>query len=182
MAARNPRAGGRDMVWSMLVLLVPIALIVWFFQTAPEEQVEPVDVGPHLARAQAESPYPVLHPVDAPEDWVPVRVAWAADGERWIDGEPAVGNAWQVGYMMPDGIYVGLQQRDRATDAFVNRITRQGKRSDGVLQVGQREWEFWVSEDRRTNSLVWRDGEMVALVTADAELEVLQAFAGTLQD
>lgn len=182
MAARNPRAGGRDMLLSMLVLLIPIGLIVWFFQSVPDEQAEPVDVVPHLERAEGESPYPVLRPVGAPEDWVPVRVAWAADGERWIDGEPALGNAWQLGYLMPDGTYVGLQQRDRATDAFVSRVTREGKRSDGVLQVGEREWEFWVSEDRRTNSLVWRDGEMVAVVTADADLEVLHTFAGTLED
>lgn len=170
------------MVLSMLVLMIPIALIVWFFQTVPEEEVEPVSVGPHLERAQAESPYPVLHPVNPPDDWVPVRVAWAADGQRWIDGEPALGNSWQLGYLLPDGVYVGLQQRDRATDAFVHRVTREGTRSDGVLQVGQREWEFWASSDRRTNSLVWRDGEMVAVVTADADLEVLQAFASILDD
>ncbi len=169
------------MALSMLVLLVPIALIVWFFQAVPEEQVERVDVAPHLERAEAESPYPVLRPVNVPADWTPVRAAWAADGQRWIDGEPAVGNAWQVGYLMPDGVYVGLQQRDSATDAFVNRVTREGSRSEGVVSVGEREWEFWPSSDRRTNSLVWRDGEMVAVITGDTELEALRAFAGTLE-
>lgn len=169
------------MMISLLVLMVPIIIIVWFFQTTPEEDVERIDYQPALAKAQEEADFPILHPTDVPETWIPVRVAWATEGERWIDGEPAPADSWQLGYMV-DNIYIGLQQREPATESFVRSITREGTRQDEDITIGDRTWEHWVSEDDRTQSLVWRDGDMVALVTGDTDEQWLTAFAGTLTD
>lgn len=182
MAGRNPKARGRDMTISMLVLLVPIVLIAWFFTNNVEPEVEAVAVEPHLERALEESPYPVLHAVNLPEDWVPARVAWAADGDRWITDEPAVGNSWQLGYMAPNGIYIALQQRDRSVESFLKEVTRGGY-TDGVEQeISGRTWEEWTSSDDRTRSLVWRADDMVAVVTGDTDFEQLIAFTGTLTE
>lgn len=170
------------MVISMAVLIIPILAIVWFFQTAPEEAAEELDITPVLQQAENESPYPVLRPANLPEDWVPVRVAWAADGQRWINGEPAVGNSWQLGYLAPNDIYVGIQQRDRNAAAFITSITREGLAQDESFTVDGREWEHFISADSRTQSLVWRDGDVVAAVTADDEVELLLAFVGALSE
>lgn len=180
MAGRNPQARARDMVISMAVLLVPLALIAWLFTSDPEPEVEIVDVAPVLAMAEDESPYPVLRAVNLPGDWVPTRVAWAADGNQWFTGEPAVGNSWQLGYLAPNGIYVGLQQRDRAVESFVSDITQEGRRQSEVTDLAGRTWEHWVSDDDRTRSLVWRDGDMVAVVSGNTDFDQLDAFAGTL--
>lgn len=156
------------MVLSLLVILVPVALIVWFFQSAPEPDLEAVEVGPVLAQAQEESPYPVLFTPNFPPGLRPVRVRWAHDGQRWIDGEPAVGNAWQLGFFDEQtGSYVGLQQRDRNTDAFLTRVTRDGAPDGEPVTIEGRQWEPWVSNDGRTLSMVWRTGEMVAAITCD---------------
>lgn len=168
------------MVISMAVLLVPLALIIWLFTNDPEATVEPVDVGPVLAGAEKESPYPILRTSNLPGDWVPTRVAWAADGDTWITQNPAVGNSWQLGYLAPNGIYVAVQQRDRAVETFISDATQSGKRQSDVTELGGRTWEHWVSADGRTRSLVWRDGEMVAVVTGDTDFEQLDAFAGSL--
>lgn len=180
MAGRRQKSNVRDMALSMLVLLVPIVLIALFFTQNPEPSAEAVDVGPVLARAEAESPYPVLRAVNLPEGWVPTRVAWAKDGKPWIDSEPAVGDSWQLGYLAPNGIYVGLQQRNRAVDGFIRTMTRDGSAADEPVDVGGRTWERWTSQDDRTRSLVWRDRDMVAIVTGDAPFEQLEAFAGAL--
>lgn len=183
MAGRNPNARGRDMVISMAVLVIPIVLIAWFFTIDPKPEVEPVNVAPVLARAESESPYPVLRATNLPESWVPARVAWARDGDRWITDKPADGNSWQLGYLAPNQIYIGLQQRDRSTTAFVSSITRDGKRlGSEVVTTGGRDWEKWASADHRTRSLVWRDGEMVAVVTGDTGFDQLSDFAATLTD
>lgn len=168
------------MAISMLVLLVPIALIAWWFTSDPVPKVEAVDVAPVLAAAEQESPYPILRAVNLPADWVPVRVAWAIDGDAWIDSKPAVGNSWQLGYMAPNGVYVAVQQRDRGVEGFLKQVTRDGVRDgdDAVLQG--RSWERWTSKDDRTRSLVWREGDMVAVVTGDTGFEQLEAFAGSL--
>ncbi len=180
MAGRNPNARARDMVISMAVIIVPLALITWLFTNDPDPQVEPVDVAPVLARAEAESPYPVLRAVSLPAQWVPTRVAWAADGNMWITEQPAVGNSWQLGYIAPNGIYVAVQQRDRAVEAFISTVTQQGRRQSESTEVAGRTWEHWVSNDDRTRSLVWRDGDMVAVVSGNADFEELDAFAGSL--
>lgn len=182
MAGRNPRSNVRDMALSMLVLLVPLLLIATFLTEDPKPAPEAVDVAPVLARAEAESPYPVLRTVGLPTDWVPVRVAWAADGRPWIDQEPAVGNSWQLGYLAPNGIYVAVQQRDRAVEGFVRTITRDGAAVGEPVAIAGRDWQPWVSGDERTRSLVWRDGGMVAVVTGDTDLDQLVAFAGALAD
>ena len=168
------------MVISMAVLIIPIALITWFFTIDPEPVVEAVDPGPVLARAAEESPYPVLSPVDLPGEWTPTRVDWAADGDRWITDEPAVGNSWRLGYLAPNDIYVAIQQRDRAVAGFLRDVTREGAPDGSTTEIAGRRWERWVSADDRTRSLVWRDGEMAAVVAGDADFDQLEAFAGTL--
>ncbi|WP_158600577.1 DUF4245 domain-containing protein [Tessaracoccus antarcticus] len=180
MAGRNSNARARDMVLSMLVLLVPLALITWLFTSDPAPEVESVDVASVLAKAEEQSPYPVLRATNLPADWVPVRVAWAADGDAWITNEPAVGNSWQLGYLAPNQIYVAVQQRDRGTATFVSDVTQDGRRKPETSEIAGRSWEHWISDGDRTRSLVWRDGDMVAVVSGDTTFEQLDAFAGTL--
>ena len=39
---RNPRAGVKDMLLSLAIILVPVMLIVWFFTRTPDEPNIPV--------------------------------------------------------------------------------------------------------------------------------------------
>lgn len=170
------------MVISMAVILIPLLIITWVFTNDPAPRAEPVDFQPVVALAESESPYPVLRPTDLPADWVPTRVAWARDGEGWITSTPAVGNSWQLGYIAPNGIYVAVQQRDRSTESFIGDVTQDGRMEDEVSDLADKTWEHWVSKDGRTRSLVWREGEMVAVVTGDTkDYAQLDAFAGSLK-
>lgn len=166
----------------MAVIVVPLLVVTWFFTQNPAEEVESVDPAPHVERAREQSPYPVLAPQGLPDGWVPLRVRWARDGEAWITGEPAVGNSWQLGYLNPDGVYIAVQQRDRSPQQFVDQLSRDGVRESEVSSLAGREWERWTSLDDRTRSLVWRDGQMVAVVTGDTSYEVLDTFAASLSD
>ncbi|MDF1489123.1 DUF4245 domain-containing protein [Tessaracoccus caeni] len=179
-APHGMKGNSRDMVISMVVLIVPVLLITWFFTRTPAPEVETVDVAPVLAQAQEESPYPVLRPAGLPADWQPVRAAWAADGERWITGEPAVGNSWQLGYMAPNDIYVGLQQRDRAIPSFITWVTREGLKEEGSLDAAGLTWDRYVSHDGRTRSLIAETDDVVAAITGDTDYTQLEAFATTL--
>lgn len=180
MASRNPRARSRDMAISMAVIVIPLLLIVWLFTVDPPRDVEPADVAPVLAVARAESPYPLLVAEPVPEGWTPVRVAWARAGEPWITSEPAIGNSWQVGYLSPDEIYFGVQQRDDGVQAAVRTITREGSAVGSPVDVAGRDWERYESADGRTRSLVATDDELVAIVTADTDFAELEAFAAGL--
>lgn len=169
------------MLISLAVLLIPVVIIYWFFSNDGEPEIEVVELAPVLAKAEAESPYPVLYAAELGDDWYPVRAAWAADGQAWITGDPAVGNSWQVGYLSPTGLYFGLQQRDRQVEAFITEITRSGK-PEGEVTLAGRTWERYVSDDERTRSLVWRSGDMAAVLTADTTYDELEAVASLLTE
>lgn len=168
------------MVISMAVILIPLLLITWVFTNDPKPTIEPVEVAPILTQAQENSPYPILYASDLPGDWVPTRVAWAADNDQWITSQPAVGNSWQLGYMAPNNIYVAVQQRDRSVSTFITDVTQDGRQESEVSEIAGRTWEHWISREGRSRSLVWRDGEMVAVVTGDTDYAQLDAFVGAL--
>ena len=180
--ARNPNTRSRDMFLSMAVIVVPVLLLVWFFSSPGEEEPQRVDVAAQLKRATVESPYPLLVAEGLGSEWVPVRAAWALEGQPWITGEPAEANSWQVGYLSPDEVYFGLQQRDGAEVAFVRSATREGHAVGGEVEAAGRSWERYESSDGRTRSLVSEGEADTAVVAADADFVALEAFAATLTE
>ncbi|MDO5676025.1 MAG: DUF4245 domain-containing protein [Propionibacteriaceae bacterium] len=178
--ARNPNARSRDMIISLAVIAIPIILIMALFTRTPEEKAEPVDLGPFLGRAVAESSYPVLTADGLGEGWLPVRAAWAKKGQRWITAEPALGNSWQVGYLSPDQIYYGVLQRDAAGEELIRSNTREGKEIGEPVSLAGREWVRYESKDGRTVSLVNAQGDVTTVVSADTDFTQLEAFTSTL--
>lgn len=167
------------MVIAMAMVLVPIALISWFFTKLPEPMVNVVDPTALVAQARAEAPFAVVAPVNLPQGWVATRARWTPEGKPLLNGEPAVGSTWQVGYLSPDRMYVALDQRDRLPDAFVADVTRSG-RAVGESVVAGASWQRYTSADARTNALVDKGEDAVTIVSGDVPFEALEAFAGTL--
>lgn len=169
------------MVISMAVILIPLLLAVWLFTTPGETKVEAVEVSPVLATARQQAPYPVLAPVDLPEGWTPTRVRWAQTGEPWLDNLPSPANAWQLGYISPDGTYVAIQQRDGAADAFVTTVTREGD-AGASSEISGYTWTRYTSADDRTRSLVAQVGASTAIVTGDTSFAALEEFVSKLTE
>lgn len=168
-----------NMVIAMLVVLIPIALITWFFTKLPEPQPNVVDPTVLIAEARREAPYPVLAPANLPEGWVATRARWTPEGQPLLNQDAAVGNTWQLGYLTPQRMYIGLDQRDRLPDKFIDEVTR-GGRQVGTSSLAGVEWLRFTSTDGRTNGLVQRGDAAVTVITGDLPFEALEAFAGTL--
>ncbi|MFZ1412943.1 MAG: DUF4245 domain-containing protein [Micropruina sp.] len=177
--APRPLPKVRDMIIAMLVLLVPIMLIYAWFTRIPDDTVRPVDWQAVLAVAKAEASYPVAAPVNLPPTWTAVRARWTPKGDPGLDGEPAIGDTWQLGFLTPERIYIGLDQRDVDQAGLVTKATRTGVRSGEVVLSG-RTWTTWESRDRRTRSLSRQDSSSVVVISGDLPLVQLQAFVGTL--
>ena len=168
------------MIISMAVILVPVLLLVLFYARPGDQKVEEVSVAETFEVARAQSPYALLQAEGLGEGWSPVRVAWALDGNPWITNEPAEGDSWQVGYMSPDGVYHGVQQRNDNEARFIDATTREGRAVGGQVEFAGRTWDRYESEDGRTRSLVSEGDDDVAIVTADADFIELEAFAASL--
>ena len=179
MARRRTPSTVTHMVIAMAVVMLPIALISWFFTRLPEPVVNVVDPTPIVAQARTDATFPVLAPTNLPEGWVPTRARWTPEGEPLLNREPAVANTWQLGYLTPEQMYIGLDQRDRLPDLFVGEVTR-GGRPAGDASVAGATWQRYTSADRRTNALVQRADQVVTIVSGDLPFEALEAFAGTL--
>ncbi len=169
-----------DMLISLAVILVPIVVISWFFTRTPDSPpITRIDYAQTLATARAEAPYPVLAPTNLPETWIPRKVVWAKPGRPGADGQPAVGNTWQLGLLSPEKVYVTITQRDSVHAGLISELSREGVK-DGTAQLGGATWERYVSKDGRTRALVKTDGAVVSVVAGDTSYEGLLAFAATL--
>lgn len=168
------------MLISMGVILIPVVALVLFFTQPAEQKPQSVDVAGTLARARAESPFPLLEAQGLGDDWTAVRVAFARDGEPWITSEPAAGDSWQVGYLSPDEVYFGVQQRNDDESQFIDTVTRDGRAVGGSVEAAGREWQRYESKDGRTMSLVSETDEVTSVVSADTDFVALEAFASML--
>ena len=113
MAQANRLASPGDMVRSLAVILIPLVIITVLFTDLPEDRpVTEVDWRPVLATARRDAPFPVLAPTNLPEGWRATQAEWVEVGEPHLDGQPSVRNLWQLGFLNPDDVFIGLDQGD----------------------------------------------------------------------
>jgi hypothetical protein len=181
VARTGRQATAGDMIRSLAVLIVPLLVIAFLFTRTPRHPpVHVVSWQPVLRTARAQSPYPVLAPVDLPSTWWPTRVTWVKLGEPYLNSQPAVRNTWELGFLDPDHSYVGLVQGDLHAAELISDTTRGGV-PDGRSGIDGRTWQRLVSPDDRTRALVLTTPGATAVVSGDVDYPVLEAFASTLR-
>ena len=177
---RNPRAGVKDMLLSLAIILVPVMLIVWFFTRTPDEpNIQQVDWKPVVASARSHGGYPVLAPKEVPEVWRPTKARYANKGDRWVGNTISAGDRWELGFLTSKNVYLAVDQSDEPGRAFVASVTRSAI-EDGKVSVGRYTWTKMVSPDDRTHALVTKISSATAVIVADTDYRVLTDFAGML--
>ena len=168
------------MIRSLAVILIPLVIITVLFTDLPKDaKVSEVDWTPVLTTAREEAPFPVLAPTNLPDGWRATRVSWVNEGEPVLNGDPSVRNQWQLGFLSPDDVYLGLVQGDLRPDDLVDEETRAGT-PDGESTVSGQVWQRLVSSDGRTRSLVLREAQVTTIVSGDVDYAALEAYASTL--
>jgi len=169
------------MIRSLAVIMLPLLLITLLFtHNVGHPPVIVLDWRPVVAKARAQSPYPVLAPTDLPADWRATQANWVRTGEPFLNGEPAVRNIWQLGFLAPDGTFIGLDQGDGKPEEFVKDQSQSGL-SDGTSVVGGKTWQRLASENNRTRSLVLSSPAVTTLVVGDTSYAALESYAATLR-
>jgi len=169
------------MIRSLAVILVPVLLITFLLtRNLSDAPVTVVDWRPVLTVARAEAPYPVLAPTNLPPDWRATRVNWVKTGDPFVNGDPAVRNTWQLGFLAPNDIYIDLKQGDVRSGEFIKDETRSGL-PDGESTVAGAAWKRLISEDERTRSLVLSTPSVTTIVVGDTSYEELDSYAATLK-
>jgi hypothetical protein len=176
---RKPATTG-DLIRSLALILVPLAVITVLFTRLPRDHpVKVVDWRPVLAIAREQAPYPVLAPTNLPSEWRATSVTWVKTGDPYVGGQRSVRNFWQLGFLSPDEVYIAVAQGDLKAEDMVTEQTRMGA-ADGQSTVNGQTWQRRVSPDDRTRSLVRVQPTVTTVVVGDTSYTGLEAFAATL--
>ncbi|MGI8576460.1 MAG: DUF4245 domain-containing protein [Nocardioidaceae bacterium] len=168
------RQSVNGLVGALIAVFVCIAF-VWglsrFQHRDPPNPVPTVDFTAALAQARRESPFHVLAPQ-------PVPVGWRADSVEWQGAGPQV--SWHLGFLTPQGQYVGLEQSNALPRDFVPAKTPANRPGNSVT-IHHQQWQTLTSANGNETALLYAGNNVTTIVTGTAPLSQLTAFAVSLK-
>ncbi len=161
-----------DMVRSMAVVLALVFVIVLLAWRPLPDAVKVVDTAPAIGLAVAQADFPVVVPVNLPEEWRPTSARWQATEQS---GDARV---LHIGYVTPTDSYAQVSTARVVTPGYLDEQTAQGTPT-ATREVSGQVWQEWQTADRR--SLVLTDGEVSVVVSGTGDWAELEALASSLQ-
>jgi hypothetical protein len=160
----------RDMALSLLVLIVPIALLLVFYRVVLSGD-EPLTVDPASSIQLASKEFAVLAPAGLGEDW---RVT-AATFKRENGGA-----TMRIGYVDPDDNPVQLVESTQPAATLVPaEVGRDGKRT-GAYRTDARTWMVYSGRPGET-ALIFTETNRTILVLGKTKQANLEKLASALK-
>ncbi|MPZ28169.1 MAG: DUF4245 family protein [Micromonosporaceae bacterium] len=165
-----PSRRPRDMVISLLVLLVPVVLFVGVYQVL-SGRTRPVEVDPQPALAAAAAAgLEVSTPEGLSAGWVPVSAVFQP-GEA--------GDTLRVGYVTPDGGSVQLAQSTVPPEQLLPGELKDPATPAGAVDLAGRPWQAYPPRAGE-RALVLLEPELTTIVRGTASEAELRDLATTL--
>jgi hypothetical protein len=165
-SGRSPK----DMAMSLLVLLIPIAIVVscqkFLFDGDKPIAVDP---RPAVADARAAAAFPVAEPA-TPAGWTVTSASFR---------RPAGGATLRLGYVDPDGKPVLLVQSSVPPAQLISAELGDTAKSAGTVPVGATAWERYAST-RGEPALVLRADKRTVIVVGDTGEDAVRTLAAAL--
>lgn len=171
-AASRSERSPKDMAISLLVLLIPIALLIGFYRVfLGGDQPTQVDPAPTLAQARSINAFPVSEPVGLADGWQSVT----ANLQR-----PEGAVTLRLGYLSPDGGAVQVVQSNVPAERLLpGELTSKGQ-PQGATEVGGRSWMRYTARASERALVLMEPGRTVIVVGSAKESE-LRDLAGALR-
>lgn len=163
----------KDMALSLLVLLVPIALLLGFYRMVLDAD-EPVvvDPAPAIAEARSANAFPVSEPVGLGGDWLAVSASFRrAEGGRTL----------RIGYVTPQGGGLQVVQSNVPVERLLPVELTGGARSQGAAQLSGRTWQRYTARAGERALVLLEPDRTVIVIGVVAESE-LHHLAGKLAE
>lgn len=175
MAKSRLRTTVRDMLLSLAVICVPIAVVL---AIEPNKAGNPVHVigsasfQGNLDAARAGEPFSVLSPAG-------LAAAWRPTSENY---QVAGNDDWHLGYLTPSGGFVELEQTTENIGGFLSDQHSNAAQTDSV-QIGGVAWQHYTgtSPPALKNLLVRTDAKSTIIVAGSAPMSELEQFAESLK-
>ncbi len=161
----------KDMAISLLVLLIPIALLLAFYRGfLGGDQATVVDPAPALDSAQAAAAFPVSQPAGLDAGWRTVR----ADFRTVEDG-----STLRLGYLTPEGRGAQIVQSSVPPERLLpTELTDQGQ-PQGRTDLAGRTWQRYTARGNE-QAFVLLEPDRTVIVVGDARDTELRELAGAL--
>ncbi|MBS2962437.1 DUF4245 domain-containing protein [Actinocrinis puniceicyclus] len=170
----------RDMVLSLLVIAVPIAVVLVLKPSKAGNPVHVMDTGSYqseLSAARAAEPFTVLAPAGLPADWKLTSAYYQPAGSGAAD--------WHVGYLTPGGGYATLEQTTEPLSGYLSD-QHSNASPDATVQIAGATPNVWQRYSGTTPGglrtlLSAQDGKSTVIVAGSAPLAELERLAAALR-
>ncbi|MBQ1018524.1 DUF4245 domain-containing protein [Micromonospora sp. D93] len=172
MVAGKSERSPKDMAISLLVLLVPIALLLAFYRGfLGGDQATTVDPAPAIEQARSANVFPVSQPQGLGSDWTTVSARY-----QTVEG----GANLRLGYLTPEGRGVQLLQSSVPADRLLPaELTSQGQ-PQGPTELAGHTWQLYTARGNQ-QALVLLEPIRTVIVIGDARDNELRELAGSLR-
>lgn len=166
-----------NMVRSLLPLTVIVLALVGLvaLRQNSADPVRPVEIQSGIQLAAARASYPLLVPLDLPEDWRPTSIRTDA-GAATEDGDPVT---LAIGWVTPDEEYAGYVVGDDPRADDLDTVLS-GADEVGTVQIGGRDWTQLTTQREETAYRLDAGDDVVAVVTGSASDDELRTLAGAV--
>ncbi|MEU5947446.1 DUF4245 domain-containing protein [Micromonospora sp. NPDC047465] len=170
--ARKSERSPKDMALSLLVLLIPIALLLAFYRGfLGGDQAVTVDPAPAVESARAANAFPVSEPVELGDGWRTVNATF-----QNVEG----GASLRLGYLTPEGRGAQLVQSNVPPEQLLPaELTAEGQ-PQGQTDLGGRTWQRYTARANE-QALVLLEPNRTVIVVGDARDNELRHLAGTIR-
>ena len=169
----------RDMMLSLAVIAVPIALVLALKPSKAGNPVHPVDATTYqttLGAARAAEPFAVLAPTGLPATWTLTSAYYNPAGSG-----PA---EWHLGYLTPSGGYASLEQTSESFAGYLSDQHSNASQESAVQIAGATpsEWQRYTgTAPAGLRTLLYaQDGKSTVIVAGSAPLADLETLAAAL--
>ncbi|MCX4386678.1 DUF4245 domain-containing protein [Micromonospora peucetia] len=169
---RKSERSPKDMAISLLVLLIPIALLLAFYRGfLGGDQPSTVDPVPALESARAANAFPVSEPAELDDGWRTVTANF-----QTVEG----GSSLRLGYLTPEGRGAQLVQSSVPPERLLpTELTAEGQ-PQGQTDLGGLTWQRYTARGNE-QALVLLEPDRTVIVIGDARDNELRQLAGAIR-
>ncbi|MET7468572.1 DUF4245 domain-containing protein [Micromonospora sp. NPDC005686] len=169
--ARSERSP-KDMALSLLILLVPIALLLAFYRGfLGGDSPVTVDPAPALEQARSANAFPVGEPTGLGDDWRTVNARFRTEGD---------GSTLRIGYVTPEGRGAQLVESNVPAEKLLPAELPEGQPQGAADLPGELSWQRYTARGNE-QALVLLEPNRTVIVVGDAGEAELRKLATSLR-
>ncbi|WP_433531484.1 DUF4245 domain-containing protein [Micromonospora sp. CA-263727] len=167
-AASRSERSPKDMAISLLVLLIPIALVFAFYRGfLGGDEPNTVDPTPAFEQARSAGVFPVTEPAGLGDGWRAVRANYRTTED---------GATLRVGYVTPEGRGLQLVQSNVPPERLLPAELTDEGRPQGQTDLGASTWQRYTARGNEQALVLLQPGRTV-IVVGDARDNELREMA-----